>query len=121
MIEWIVVHSFSSYHVLSEFVAFRAEMRRAFAALASSPIQVCATIRHSPVSARPMVIHRSSVSLCASSKVVTASGSRKTVEASVKETPCFRMFTSAFIGSHSISRLKPLTAEVYVESRIVVK
>jgi len=53
-------------------------------------------LAHCPLAARPIVIHRSASSLCSASNTVTDSGSRKTVAATTKDTPCFPKFPSAF-------------------------
>ena len=92
---------------------------RAFALVPLISVHVWTTSRHCPLAARPMVIHRSSVSLCSSSKVVTESGSRRTVAATMKDTPCFLTFASAFVPFDFEAEVAhPLTIR---ESRIAVK
>lgn len=53
----------------------------------------------------PTIISRDSSAECSGSSKMRANESANTVDASSNVTPCFRLFSSAFAGSHSNSML----------------
>src|SRR6185437_7788459 len=63
---------------------------------------VCETARSFPSLEAPSVNQRSSCWLCSASKMLTAKGSSRTVEASANVTPCLAILASAFNGSQVI-------------------
>src|ERR1019366_6138960 len=77
-------------------VAFLAEIRRTL-----SPRHVKTTTRTRPKASSPNVAQRSS-SPEQGSRIVSAPSSSRDATASAKETPCFREFSRALLGSHSV-------------------
>ena len=85
---------------ISFFVAFLAEKIRILQLSLVSSSKVWQTTSRIPERSIPSVTHLSSSILCSSSNMLKALGSRKMVAALSKLTPCFRLFSLAFLGSH---------------------
>ena len=92
--------SAAAYAARSRRLARRALMIR-IASASPLLLNVYATMSTRPPADRPSRRNRDSAEECCRSGPSSASGSRKTVTASSKETPCFAALASAFRGSHS--------------------
>lgn len=67
----------------------------------TSSISVCDTVSKRPRLENPNVMNRSSPTEWSGSLVVADNGSRKTVAASSKDTPCFFRFSAALSESQA--------------------
>lgn len=91
----------SRYCWVSLLLALRAEMIRTLHSSSVTSENVWMRSRTLPCLSCPMVTQRSSPSLCFSSKIEIANGSRKTSAARSKLVLCFRKFSLALNGSQS--------------------
>ena len=93
--------SVSSYCRVSLFVGLLADIMRILHSSAEISASVWTRTRRCPCLSLPRVTHRSSCSLCSSSRIETASGSRNTSAPRSKVSLCFRRFSLALTGFHS--------------------